>query len=100
MSSLVDLRTGPATALDRRQRGELLRDGLARIPLDDQIALELSYFEQMTTREIAGVLEIEENTVRSRLARAREKLRAALAELATPEEAALADSQLSANPKP
>jgi RNA polymerase sigma-70 factor (ECF subfamily) len=94
VSSLVDLGTGPATALARRERSELLRDGLARIPLDDQIALELSYFESMSTREIAGVLEIAENTVRSRLARAREKLRAALAELASPSEAALAESQL------
>jgi len=94
VSSLVDLATGPATAVARRQRSELLRDGLARIPLDDQIALELSYFEAMSTREIAGVLEIPENTVRSRLSRAREKLRTALAELAAPDEAALAESQL------
>lgn len=94
VSSLVDLGTGPVTALARRQRSELLRDGLARIPLDDQIALELAYFEAMSMREIAAVLEIAENTVRSRLARARDKLRAALAELATPDEAALAESQL------
>jgi RNA polymerase sigma-70 factor (ECF subfamily) len=95
MSSLVDLKTGPATAVARRQRSELLRDGLARIPLDDQIALELSYFEAMSTREIAGVLEIPENTVRSRLSRARDKLREALAELAaSPDEALSAESQL------
>ena len=94
ISSLVDLGTGPATALARRQRSELLRDGLARIPLDDQIALELAYFEAMSTREIAAVLEVAENTVRSRLSRARDKLRAALAELAAPDEAADAESQL------
>jgi len=93
-SSLVDLRSGPATQLDRAQRRELLADGLARIPLDDQIALELAYFEGLSTRELASVLEIPENTVRSRLSRARDKLRAVLAELATPAEAALADSQL------
>lgn len=93
-SSLVDLRTGPATALGRQQQAALLHDALARIPLDDQIALELAYFEALSTRELAGVLEIPENTVRSRLSRAREKLRAALAALATPEEAALAESQL------
>ena len=98
VSSLVDLKTGPATALARQQRSELLRDGLARIPLDDQIALELSYFEAMSTREIAGVLDIEENTVRSRLSRAREKLRAALADLASPSDAALAESQLEEKP--
>lgn len=94
MSSLADLATGPATLLDRRERGELLRAGLARIPLDDQIALELAYVEGMSTREIARVLELEENTVRSRLSRARDKLRKALADLGTPEEAALAESVL------
>jgi RNA polymerase sigma-70 factor (ECF subfamily) len=94
VTSVMDLRTGPATLLSRRQRGELLREGLARIPLDDQIALELAYFEGLSMAEIAGVLEIEENTVRSRLSRARDKLRAALATLASADEAALADSQL------
>ena len=90
-SSLVDLATGPVTAAARRERGELLRDGLARVPLDDQIALELAYFEGLATRELAQVLEIPENTVRSRLSRARDRLRAVLAELGTPEEA---ESQL------
>ena len=94
LSSLADLAPGPATELTRRQRGALLRDGLTRIPLDDQIALELSYFEEMSTREIAAVLEIDENTVRSRLSRARDRLRVALAQLAPPDEAAVAESQL------
>ena len=58
MSSLADPRDGTRDQASRRQRGELLRDGMARIPLDDQIALELAYFEGMSTREIAGVLEI------------------------------------------
>jgi len=94
MTSLVDLATGPRTELERRERGELLRQGLARIPLDDQIALELAYFESMSTRELAGVLEIPENTVRSRLSRARDKLRDVLNELGSPDEAKLAESQL------
>lgn len=98
MSSLADLGPGPLTELDQHQRKELLRVGLARIPLDDQIALELSYFEALTTREIASVLEIPENTVRSRLSRARDKLRAALVELGTAEEVALAESQLETPP--
>jgi RNA polymerase sigma factor (sigma-70 family) len=80
-SSLAQLGTGVETALDRKQRGQLLRAGLARIPLDDQIALELAYFEQLSTRELAAVLEIPENTVRSRLSRARAKLRVELAAL-------------------
>lgn len=100
MSSVVDLGTGPSTYVARRQRSELLRDGLARIPLDDQIALELAYFEGLPTREIAAVLDIEENTVRSRLSRAREKLRAVLATLATADDAAFAESQLEEKGRP
>ncbi|NVB81537.1 MAG: sigma-70 family RNA polymerase sigma factor, partial [Kofleriaceae bacterium] len=96
VSSVIDLGTGPVTFVSRREQSEILRDGLARIPLDDQIALELAYFEGLSTREIAGVLEIPENTVRSRLSRAREKLRAALRLVATETEAALAESTLPA----
>jgi RNA polymerase sigma factor (sigma-70 family) len=95
-SSVLDLGTGPATFAGRRQRAELLRDALARIPLDDQIALELAYFEDLSMKEIAGVLDLEENTVRSRLSRARAKLRDVLATLAPADEAALAESQLGA----
>ncbi len=94
VSSLTDLRTGPATELGRREQAELLRRALSAIPLDDQIALELSYFEGLPGAAIARVLEIGENTVRSRLARAREKLRLALAELAPADEAARAEAQL------
>lgn len=92
--SLVDLCTGPQTELGRRQEGALLHRALERIPLDDQIALELFYFEELSTRDVAAVLEIGENTVRSRLARAREKLRGALAELGPADEVALAESVL------
>ena len=94
MSSIADLAPGPVTELGARERRELLQAGLARIPIDDQIALELAYFEGLSMKEIAGVLEIAENTVRSRLSRARDKLREVLATLAPADEAALADSQL------
>jgi RNA polymerase sigma factor (sigma-70 family) len=92
--SLVDLGTGPVTELDRKQRGELLRAGMARIPLDDQIALELAYLEGMPLKDVARVLELQDNTIRSRLARARDKLRRALLELAGAADATLAESAL------
>jgi len=94
MSSIADLAPGPVTELGARERRELLQAGLARIPIDDQIALELAYFEGMEGEDIARVLEINPNTVRSRLSRARDKLRVALAELGTADQAALAESQL------
>jgi RNA polymerase sigma-70 factor (ECF subfamily) len=80
VSSVIDLANGPATELSRRRKADLLRDGLQRIPIDDQIALEL-YVEGLSTKEIAGVLEINENTVRSRLSRARDRLRELIGEI-------------------
>ncbi len=95
VTSVADLAPGAATELSRMRRGNLLREAMIRIPLDDQIALELAYVEELSSREIAEVLELGENTVRSRLSRAKDKLRAALAELAgSPSEAAEAESQL------
>ena len=81
LSSIADLRTGVETALDRGRARDVLRDALARIPLDDQIALELAYLEGMPGRDVARVLGIGENTLRSRLARAKQRVRAALTDL-------------------
>jgi RNA polymerase sigma-70 factor (ECF subfamily) len=94
VASVVDLATGPAAQLSRRHRGELLHDALARIPVDDQIALELAYVEGLSTKEVADVLEIDENTVRSRLSLAREKLRAMLVHLGSESAAEAAESRL------
>lgn len=92
--SLADLRTSPSGKLARAESGALLRAALETIPVDDQIALELAYWEELTGDEIAGVLGVAANTARSRLSRARGRLRAALEQLATPAEAALADAEL------
>lgn len=100
LTSIADLATGPLSQLVRHQRGELLRAALVRIPIDDQIALELTYVEGLSTREVAQVLEIPENTVRSRLSRAREKLRRVLVELGGADAAALAETQLGPEPVP
>jgi RNA polymerase sigma-70 factor (ECF subfamily) len=94
VSSLADLGTGLETALGRKQRAALLQRALQRIPLDDQVALELAYVEGLSTRELAAVLEINENTVRSRLARAREKLRGVLAGMGTAVEVEEAEAAL------
>ena len=81
--SLADIRTRQSGALDRAQQKERVVAALQTIPIDFQIALELSYWEEMSSSEIAAVLGVPENTVRSRLARARAKLRDALADAAS-----------------
>jgi RNA polymerase sigma factor (sigma-70 family) len=80
--SVADLRTSPSRHLARNQEEQLLTQALRTLPVDQQIALELAYWESMSGPEIARVLAIAENTVRSRLAQARATLRKRLEELA------------------
>ncbi len=79
--SLADLRTTPSRAAARREEQVLVLDALERIELDHRVVLELAYWEEMSGPEIAAVLGIAANTVRSRLSRARAALREQLAAL-------------------
>ena len=57
-----------------------LWDAVCRLPEDHRIATVLFYYEDMTTAEIAKKLGVREGTVRSRLSRARNRLRMLLKE--------------------
>jgi RNA polymerase sigma factor (sigma-70 family) len=65
---------GASTILHARGEHRLLLRALRRVPLDDQIALELVYFEELGTPEVARVLGVPEPTLRGRLQRARARL--------------------------
>jgi RNA polymerase sigma factor (sigma-70 family) len=81
VSSLADLGSTPSEGVARNQRAELIRAALRRIPLEAQLILELSYWEGLSGAEIAAALDIEPGTVRSRLSRARSRLRELVIEL-------------------
>ena len=53
---------------------------VCRLPADYRVATVLYYYEDMTTAEIAKALGVREGTVRSRLSRARSRLRTLLEE--------------------
>lgn len=76
VTSIADLGTAPSEGVARNQRSQLLRNALRQIPADAQITLELAYWEGLSGAEIAVVLAVEPGTVRSRLARARSRLKA------------------------
>lgn len=80
--AVADGGPGPTALLDGRREHRILVRALRTLPLDDQIALELFYFEELPGPELARVLGVPEGTARSRLRRARIGLEAALAELA------------------
>lgn len=83
--SLHDLAPRASTLLAQRTEEELLLQGLRRLPFDDQLMLELRFWEQLRLREIAEVTELPEGTVSSRLRRARQKLEKAIAQLSDDE---------------
>lgn len=57
-----------------------LWDAVCALPEDYRVATVLFYYEDMATAEIAKVLGVREGTVRSRLSRARNRLRTLLEE--------------------
>ena len=80
--SSADLDPTPSQVLVDKREQRLLLEALRRIPLDLQIVLELSYWEDMTGPEIAEAVSLPEGTVRSRLRRARQLLDEQLSALA------------------
>ena len=81
-SSVVDLGASPSAVAADKEEHRLLLAALRTIPLDEQIALELVYWESMTGRELAAVMGVPEGTARTRLRAARLSLEASLARLA------------------
>jgi RNA polymerase sigma factor (sigma-70 family) len=82
VSSLAELDPGPTTALARKREQQLLLHALRRLPIQHQVMLELYYWENLNTAEIAEILGLSSSAMRSRMVRARSLLEAELAKLA------------------
>jgi RNA polymerase sigma factor (sigma-70 family) len=79
--SVFDLSPGASTIIARKREQRLLLEGLRRIPIEHQIALELFYWEGMSAAEIADVFGISHSAMRSRMSKARALLEAQMAKL-------------------
>lgn len=77
--SLTALDPSPSSVVTRSREKRLLLEGLRKISVKHQVLLELHYWEDLTTQEIAAVLELPAGTVRGRLQRARRSLEAEMA---------------------
>lgn len=75
VTSLAALEATARSLLDRNQRHLRLLHALRALPVEQQVLLELHYWEGMTPTELAEVLEIPAATARTRLFRARQALR-------------------------
>lgn len=78
--SLAALCPTPSQVVAQNERHERLSSALRDLPSEHQTILELHYWDQQTTSEIAEIMAIPVGTVRSRLDRARELLRRRLDE--------------------
>lgn len=77
-----ELSPGPSTILTRSREEQVLLHALRSIPLEQQMLLELRYWEELKSSDIAEILDVPDNTVRSRLHRAHGSLKAAMERLA------------------
>jgi RNA polymerase sigma-70 factor (ECF subfamily) len=80
--SVCDVQPGPGSMMVQRREHRLLLEGLRNIPIDDQVILELHYWENLTTDQIAEVFCIPAGTAKGRLQRARTKLEKVIHRLA------------------
>jgi RNA polymerase sigma-70 factor (ECF subfamily) len=71
----------PTHDMGAQQDARALLRALRRLPLDLQVTVELFYWEELPVAEIATVLGVPQGTVKSRLFRARESLRAEIGDL-------------------
>ena len=79
VTSVADLATGARTNMAKSEEKQLLLHALTALPVEQQILIELFYWEGMDGAALAEVLDIPAATVRSRLYRARAALRESLA---------------------
>lgn len=72
--SVHDLEPGLQTLVGKKQEEQRLLLALRKIPLELQICLELFYWEELSSTDLARILEIPQGTVKSRIRRGRERL--------------------------
>lgn len=74
--SLADLGPGPSTAYAKHREQQILLQALQKLPLEYQVTLELYFLEGLSGPELSVALDVPEATVRSRIRRGSDKLRA------------------------
>ena len=61
--------------LEHKERCELVKQAMEQLPEDQRAALVLREFQQLSYEEIANALQQPEGTIKSRINRAREKVK-------------------------
>lgn len=72
---LINGEEGPEEKAERQELARLIQRGIEMLPFDQRVILVLADVEGMSYQEIAEIAKVPVGTVKSRLARARGKLR-------------------------
>lgn len=80
-TSIIDMGISPTARLARGQRHQELLLALRSLPIEQQMLLELYYWEEMKIPELSEFLDIAETATRARLTRARKALRKQLEQI-------------------
>jgi len=80
-TSLMARGHSPSALVERGDDDAALMRAVATLPMEMRILLELVYWEELSPTDAAHVFGVAENTIHSRLHRAKQKLRLALSEI-------------------
>jgi RNA polymerase sigma-70 factor (ECF subfamily) len=78
-AAIPDTADDPEVAVGKKERGEILRNCLARLSPDHREIVDLVYYQGMAISEVAEIVGIPENTVKTRMFHARKQLSVLLA---------------------
>ena len=73
-AAIEDLSDNPETALEKKDKGAILRKCVARLSADHQEVIDLVYYHEKSVEEVAEIVGIPENTVKTRMFYARKRL--------------------------
>jgi RNA polymerase sigma-70 factor (ECF subfamily) len=77
-AAIEDTGDNPEIAIGKKQQGEILRNCLARLSPAHREIIDLVYYQGMAIGEIAQIISIPENTVKTRMFHARKQLKVLL----------------------
>ena len=73
-SAIEDLSDNPATALEKKDKSAMLRKCLGGLSAEHREVIDLVYYHEKSVEEVAEIVGIPENTVKTRMFYARKRL--------------------------
>jgi RNA polymerase sigma-70 factor (ECF subfamily) len=72
--AIEDAADNPATALEKKDTSAIIRKCLAELPVQHREIIDLAYYHEKSLEEVAEIVGIPKNTVKTRMFRARTRL--------------------------